>query len=80
MAEVEYDPERAKANAIDWLKMQALKFRVDGDTGNARMAEAVAAQIACDFNPLTYIGAQPVFDGPDKDIGPPHWGKTTQGE
>jgi hypothetical protein len=22
----------------------------------------------------------PVFDGPDKNIGPPHWGKTTQGE
>ena len=22
----------------------------------------------------------PVFDGPDKDIGPAHWGKSTQGE
>lgn len=23
---------------------------------------------------------EPVFDGPDKNIGPAHWGKTTQGK
>lgn len=25
-------------------------------------------------------GPSPVFTGPDKNIGAPHWGKTTQGE
>jgi len=49
MVEFEYDPERAKANAIDWLQMMALVFRTDRDVGNARMAEAVAALIANDF-------------------------------
>ena len=40
-----YSQDAACAAAIDWLQMQELIFRVDGEHGNAKMAGSVAKLI-----------------------------------
>ncbi len=56
-------------NAIDLTRQPQLFFELDQSPKKLQTPRSAVERV---FGP--------VFTGPDKDIGPPHWGKTTQGE